>query len=173
MTELRTERLVLRAPRPEDAPCYALGIGEYAVARWLTALPWPYTLGMAIDFLREAEASAAGKALFVIEHPQRGLIGCVSLLDELGFWIARPHWGHGYGTEAVRRVIDWHFDNGGTDLVATSQAANRAALNLTARLGFREVSRRHRFSHALQHNVDHIVSKLEPMHWTAGERQCA
>src|SRR5690606_41717516 len=54
MSELRTPRLLLRPPRPDDAPCYALGIGEFAVARWLTHLPWPYTLSMASDWLRQA-----------------------------------------------------------------------------------------------------------------------
>ncbi|WEJ33560.1 GNAT family N-acetyltransferase [Devosia sp. SD17-2] len=174
MTELRTARLLLRPARPEDAPCYALGIGEYAVARWLTALPWPYTLGMAIEWLRQTTTPRPGQAFFIVEHPQRGVIGSVSLFDEMGFWIARPHWGRGYGREAVQTLVDWHFAQGGTEIIASAQHDNRASLRLTAQLGFRQVTRQYRFSHAMQHNVDHIVSKLERVHWTAGDpRQCA
>jgi RimJ/RimL family protein N-acetyltransferase len=174
MIELRTERLTLRAARPEDAPCYALGIGEYAVARWLTALPWPYTLGMAIDWLRHAAAARPDCPFLIIEHPERGLIGSVSLNQELGFWIARPHWGRGYGREAVRGLIDWHFAEGGTEIIASAQHDNGASLHLTNQLGFQPVARQYRFSHALQHNVDHIVSKLDRAHWTAGDkRRCA
>ncbi|MCW5720817.1 MAG: GNAT family N-acetyltransferase [Devosia sp.] len=175
MTELVTDRLLLRAPRADDAPCYALGVGEYAVARWLTPLPWPYTLTMAADWLRQAPPPAPGKALFIVDHPQKGLIGGVSLLGELGFWIARPHWGRGYGLEAARAVIDWHFAQSEDDAILSSaHHDNHASLQLKARLGFRPVGREFRFSQALQHNVEHIVTRLDRTNWANGEKsRCA
>jgi RimJ/RimL family protein N-acetyltransferase len=94
MSELHTARLVLRPPRQDDAPCFALGMGDYDVARWLAAVPWPYSLVMATEWLRTAPQDG----LFIIDLPGRGLIGCVALGQEFGFWIARPHWGRGYAT---------------------------------------------------------------------------
>ncbi len=40
-------------------------------------------------------------------RPDRAVIGCVGIDEsdggvELGYWIARQHWGHGYATEAAR-----------------------------------------------------------------------
>lgn len=174
MTQLVTERLVLRPARLEDAPCYALGVGEYAVARWLTPLPWPYTLTMATDWLRQAPLPSPGKALFIVEHPEKGPIGCVSLTAELGFWIARPHWGQGFGTEAARAVIDWHFARCDDAAIASSaHHDNHASLRLMTRLGFHHTGREYRFSQSLQHNVEHIVTRLDRARWAAGENcQC-
>ena len=175
MTELRTPRLLLRPPRPDDAPCYALGIGEFAVARWLTHLPWPYTHSMASDWLRQAPENCPEQCLFIIDLPGKGLIGCISLIGELGFWIARPHWGRGYLSEAAIALLDWHFAGCGRDAVTCSaQHDNRPSLRVQAKLGFREQGREMRFSQALQHNVPHVVTSLARSQWLAREgRQCA
>lgn len=166
MTELRTERLTLRAPRPDDAPCYALGISEFAVARWLTPVPWPYTLSMAQEFLRSVPASTPERSFFIIEHPKRGVIGCVTLTDELGFWIARPHWHKGFGLEAASALIDWHFEGCGTDGIRSSAHHNNiASLRLKAKLGFVATGREMRFSQALQHNVEHVTTALSRSDW--------
>lgn len=175
MSELRTARLILRPARPDDAPHYALGVGEYAVARWLTQLPWPYTLSMASDFLRQAPQNSAERALFIIDLPGKGLIGAMSFMDEFGFWIARPHWGRGYVTEAATALIDWHFLRSNQDAIKCSaQRDNLASLRVQAKLGFREQDRQMRFSQALQHNVDHVITLLTRAEWqTRGARQCA
>ncbi len=175
MTELRTDRLILRPARPDDAPCYALGVSEFAVARWLTHLPWPYTLSMASDWLRQAPRNDPDRALFIIEHPENGLIGCIAFGDEFGFWIARPHWGRGYFSEAATALIDWHFARSGSDIILSSaQHDNVASLRVQAKLGFVEQGRDMRFSHALQHNVPHVITSLTRSTWaTRGNRQCA
>lgn len=168
MTELRTRRLLLREARLDDAPSYALGVGEYEVARFLTPLPWPYTLAMAIDWLRQARPSTPERSMFVIELPGRGLIGCVSLLGELGYWIARPHWNRGYATEAATALLDWHF--AGTDaqfVPCSAHHDNAASLAVQKKLGFAPVGHEMRFSQALQHNVAHILTRLSRADWSA------
>ncbi|WP_297109335.1 GNAT family N-acetyltransferase [uncultured Devosia sp.] len=175
MTELHTSRLVLRPARPGDAPCFALGVSDFAVARWLTPLPFPFTLAMANDWLRLAPANGPDRSMFIIDLPGRGLIGCVALNNELGFWIARQHWGRGYAFEAARAVIGWHFATSNTDHIsASAHHDNRASLRLKAKLGFEEVGRDMRFSHALQHNVQHVLTRLTRTRWQMMEsKQCA
>lgn len=166
MTELHTERLVLRAPRAEDAPSYALGVSEFAVAKWLTPVPWPYTLSMAQDFLRMAPAPTPEKALFVVEHPKRGVIGCVTIVSELGFWISRPHWHKGFGMEAASALIDWHFEGTGAEKIRSSAHHNNvASLKLKTKLGFVATGKEMRFSQALQHNVEHVTTELSRADW--------
>lgn len=175
MTELHTNRLILRPARPDDAPCFALGVSDFSVARWLTPLPFPFTLAMASDWLRNAPAPASDRALFIVDLPGRGLIGCIALAPELGFWIARPHWGKGFGSEAARAVIDWHFKRGHTSaIVSSAQHNNAASLRLKSKLGFVETGRDMRFSHALQHNVPHVLTELTQASWLEQEeKRCA
>ncbi|SMQ86165.1 Protein N-acetyltransferase, RimJ/RimL family [Devosia lucknowensis] len=175
MTELRTSRLILRPARPEDAPCFALGVSDFAVARWLTPLPFPFTLAMASDWLRAAPSDNPDKSLFIVDLPGRGLVGCVAIGAELGFWIAKRHWGQGFGTEAASAVIDWHFTRTTSDaIVSSAHHDNRASLRLKAKLGFVETGRDMRFSHALQHNVPHVLTRLDRETWRArAEQLCA
>lgn len=175
MTTLETGRLILRPPSPEDAPAYALGMGEFDVARWLTAVPWPYTLAMAQDWLRQAPAPAPDRAMFIIERPGKGLVGCITLINDLGFWIARPHWNQGYATEAARAVISWHFA-AGTDrpIACSAQQGNRASMRVQSRLGFEATGEEMRFSHTLHHNVRHVVTSLSRERWQSMEEEkCA
>lgn len=168
MTELRTRRLILREPTLDDAPCYALGVGEYEVARFLTPVPWPYTLAMAVDWLRQARPSTPERSMLIIELPGKGLIGCVSLLDELGYWIARPHWNRGYITEAATALLDWHFADTDAEVVASSaHHDNAASLAVQRKLGFNPIAREMRFSQTLQHNVEHVLTILSRKDWTA------
>lgn len=171
MTPITTRRLILREPSLDDAPSYALGVSEYDVARFLTQLPYPYTLAMAMDWLRQARPATPDRALLVIELPGRGVIGCVSLLDELGFWIARPHWNRGYVTEAATALLDWHFAEGEAEPVTSSaHTDNAASLAVQRKLGFVATRREMRFSQTLQHNVEHVVTRLGRSEWQARTR---
>jgi len=166
MTPIRTERLILRESTLADAPCYALGIGEYEVARFLTPVPYPYTLAMATDWLRQARPATSERAMLIIDLPGKGVIGCVSLLDELGFWIARPHWNRGYVTEAASALLDWHFAGSDRDAVISSAHHNNvASLAVQKKLGFLPNGREMRFSQTLQHNVEHVVTSLSRQDW--------
>jgi RimJ/RimL family protein N-acetyltransferase len=168
MTPIQTRRLILREPRPDDAPSYALGVSEYEVARFLTPLPYPYTLAMAMDWLRQARPATPERAMLVIDLPGRGVIGCVSLLDELGFWIARPHWNRGYATEAATALLDWHFADGeGEPVTSSAHHDNAASLAVQHKLGFVSTRREMRFSQTLQHNVEHVVTRLDRGEWQA------
>ena len=166
MTPIHTQRLILREPTLDDAPRYALGVGEYEVAKFLTPVPYPYTLGMAIDWLRQARPATPEKSMLIIELPGKGVIGCVSLLSELGFWIARPHWNRGYVTEAATALLDWHF--AGCDAQSVTSSAhhnNIASLAVQKKLGFVTSGREMRFSQTLQHNVEHVVTSLSRQDW--------
>jgi RimJ/RimL family protein N-acetyltransferase len=170
MTLLRTDRLILRPPSVDDAPAFVLTMGSYDVARWMTPLPWPFTLSMARDWLAEASALSAKHAMFIVEqHGQ--MVGGITIGPELGFGIKRSHWGRGIGTEAVSAVLNWYFANPDCmDIVCASQENNLAALRLQQKLGFSPQGSDRRFSHALQQNVGHVLSTLTRSAWLAQDK---
>lgn len=109
----RTDRLMLRPGWAEDAPALFRAIADDTIVRNLASAPWPYELADAEAFL--ATERSAHEATFLIFRRTRGapeLIGAAGLgrlpsgEAELGYWIARPHWGLGYATEAARVVVD-------------------------------------------------------------------
>lgn len=108
----RTERLLLRPGWPEDAGALACALGDQAVAFRLARLPWPYALANAEAWLgRERSAYEADFVILLRTPVQPTLIGGVGLADregavELGYWIAREHWGCGYATEEARAVVE-------------------------------------------------------------------
>ena len=55
---------------------------------------------------------------------------------ELGYWIARPHWGRGYATEASRALIDIARTLGFTRLEGSHFLDNPASGRVLEKLGF-------------------------------------
>ena len=109
----RTDRLLLRPGWAEDAPALARAIADEQIVRNLATAPWPYALKDAEAFL----ASPRDPVLpsFLITERTEGaprIVGSCGLgrrpsgAVELGYWIARPHWGKGFATEASRALID-------------------------------------------------------------------
>ena len=109
----RTERLLLRPGWAEDAPELARAIADEQVVRNLATAPWPYALHDAEAFL--ASPRDPVMPTFLITERTDGaprIVGSCGLgrrpsgAVELGYWIARQHWGKGFATEAGRALID-------------------------------------------------------------------
>jgi len=108
----RTERLLLRPGWAEDAPALARAIADETIVRNLASAPWPFAL-------RDAEAHLAAPrdpllpSLLIFERTggEPRLVGSCGLgrrasgAVELGYWIARPHWGQGFATEAGQALV--------------------------------------------------------------------
>ncbi len=108
----RTPRLLLRPGFPEDAPLLAAAIGDERIAHNLARVPWPYHVADAEAFLRNAGDPLLPSLLITERTGSSPLLvgGCglqrrESGSVELGFWVARPHWGRGIATEAATAVV--------------------------------------------------------------------
>jgi len=109
----RTNRLLLRPGFPEDAPALAKAIADERIVRNLATAPWPYDLRDAEAFLA-APRDPVLPSFLIVERTEGAprLVGSCGLgrrasgAVELGYWIARPHWGRGFATEAARALID-------------------------------------------------------------------
>ena len=139
----RTPRLLLRPGFPEDAPALAAAIADKAIARNLANVPWPYRM-------RDAEAFLASPrdpilpSLLIFERTDGAprLVGACGLgrrpsgAVEMGYWIARAHWGRGYATEACAALVDIARTLGLSALEGSHFLDNPASARVLEKLGF-------------------------------------
>lgn len=139
---LITERLVLRPPHEDDVPDLIRLANDRQLAAMLATMPHPYGETEARAFIRrwmEAE-SGAGYALTLADTG--AFIGCASLIEgrrgfALGYWLGRPHQGHGYATEAAHALVDLAFRATHTEtLNASCRVVNIASRRVIQKCGF-------------------------------------
>jgi len=118
-TTLTTQRLVLRRFRPEDLDAFVAYRSDPLIARY-QGWEAPFPAGQARGFLRELQATHPDTPgqwfqFAVALHYTDRLIGdCAAHIRaddprqaEIGFTVAAEHQGHGYATEAVRRLLHY------------------------------------------------------------------
>jgi RimJ/RimL family protein N-acetyltransferase len=149
MPILETSRLILRPFAETDLEPFVAYRSDPDVARYQS---WtaPYSREDGLAFIAEMKDKAPGQPddwyQFALELKARpGLIGDCAfhmLPDcqqaEIGFSLAAAAQGHGYGAEAVSRVIDYLFDEFDLHRVsATCDVDNVASARLLERVGLR------------------------------------
>ena len=112
--------MILRPFSLTDAPAVQRLAGDRDVASTTLNIPHPYEDGMAEEWINGQQQSFEQNEFVtfaVALRPDNTLIGAISLhLDpghdraELGYWIGKPYWNQGYGTEAGRAVVQYGFE---------------------------------------------------------------
>lgn len=138
---LETERLLLRAPRFEDAKTIAVLANDRRIAENMLRIPHPYTLADAESFLSAANADQGEIVFLIATHGGRVLGACGIKVDgeqpEIGYWLGVPFWGKGYATEAARALIDHVFGDLGYDTVlGGARVSNPASRRVLEKCGF-------------------------------------
>ena len=148
---LATPRLRLRPWRETDAPMLHR-LMEYAIARTLAAVPFPYDLAKAAGWIAstraEIEAGSAYHLAIVGAGDDAPLIGGVGLrldradrLGRLGYWIGSKFHRQGYAREAAGRLARWGMANLDLDRIeATVATDNQASIAVLGHIGFRQIS---------------------------------
>ena len=146
----RTERLLLRPGWREDAPDLYRAIADEAIVRNLGSAPWPYRPEDAEAFLStEPGAEEARFLIFRRTDSAPELVGTIGLSPrpgdgrtEIGYWIARRHWGRGYATEAGRSVLRLARDGLRLSRLAAGHFVdNPASGRVLEKLGFRRTGK--------------------------------
>jgi RimJ/RimL family protein N-acetyltransferase len=167
--ELHTPRLRLRQQRAGDIPAIIAGLNDWEVVRWLTVVPYPYTQADAEEWIGRQTPPVPGHAHFGIELSGSGLIGVVTLDDQLGYWLLRAKHGQGYMTEACTALLEWHFSTRPADVVPSGyHAGNVASAAVQRKLGFVETGERDmRFVRSQRCEVEHIGTSLSQEQFAA------
>lgn len=140
---LRTERLLLRRARPEDAEAFhAIMCDPRAMRYWST--PPHATLDDTRAWVAKVVASSEAESDdYVVELDGRviGKAGCWRV-PEIGYILHPDHWGKGYAREAMMAVIAHLFATRDLErIVADVDPRNKASIGLLLRLGFTETHR--------------------------------
>ena len=139
---LRTQRLVLRAPRLDDAKTIATLLNDRRIAENTLRIPHPYGIADAQAFIAGANANS-GETVFLITERGTTVLGACGVAEqptappEIGYWLAVPFWGRGYATEAARAVVDYAFEHLGYEaLHAGARVSNAASRRVLEKCGF-------------------------------------
>ncbi len=147
----RSERLLLRPIWPEDWQALMAGIADEGVVRNLARAPWPYLEQDARDFAA-LPADPLHPRFLITRAADAEVVGCIGLgakgdgtndaaAPELGYWIARQHWGLGYATEAGEGVLGIAATLGHREILAAHFLDNPASGRVLRKLGFEPTGR--------------------------------
>ena len=135
----RSQRLFLRPPFPEDCSAILRSLNDEAIVRNLARAPWPYTIEDARSYAALVQNPYFPH--FLVTLPDVGVIGAAGISEhegepQIGYWIAREHWGKGYATEASAAVLQIARMLGHKRLTAGHFADNPASGKVLRKIGF-------------------------------------
>lgn len=158
----------LRSFRHADRDDLVTGLNDWAVARWLARVPYPYRHDHADEFLSWDEHIEIDTAM---ANPETGCALALCLHDrvigglvtspvndqgrrEIGFWLARPFWGQRIMRRAANIMINKILQAAPqTRLEASANHDNLRSQSLIRALGFVEDGQREVMSTPLQCQV--------------------
>jgi ribosomal-protein-alanine N-acetyltransferase len=153
--KIHTARLLLRKPRTTDAPVmFTAYAQDPAVTRYLTWCPHANIAETraVIDRFLTAWERQEGFCWFLFTNDTDEMIGSIAARPEndgfnLGFLLARPHWGKGYMPEAIAAVVKWAFTEPWVSRVsAACDIENHSSARTLEKAGFVRERILHEFS---------------------------
>jgi RimJ/RimL family protein N-acetyltransferase len=146
MTEINTERLIMRGWRESDLAPWAAMNADPEVRQFLgPVLTFQQSSAWVLNF--QDDLDRYGYGFWAVEVRESGqFIGFtgLQLVDdempvsgvEAGWRLARAAWGHGYATEAALGALAYGFDAMGLqEILAVTMAANSRSQALMRRIG--------------------------------------
>ncbi|MGD9317643.1 MAG: GNAT family N-acetyltransferase [Anaerolineae bacterium] len=143
---LETSRLILRRITADDRAGILRNFSDPEVAKWF--FEEPFTRMEQVDEIIQAfgQEFEQGKGLtwaIALKGSDEFVGTCgygeveVGARGEIGFDLAREHWGQGLMNEALGAIVEYGFDVFGLDKVeAHTYSANARAIRLLKKLGF-------------------------------------
>jgi len=146
MTEIRTDRLVMRRARMSDLDTMHRALSDPRGMRYWSSTPHE-TLEQSEQWLRSmVDADLTISDDFILEHDGRaiGKLGCWRL-PEIGFLLVSEAWGQGFASEALAAYLNRRRALGTPPVIkADVDPRNAKSLALLNRHGFVETGRARR-----------------------------
>lgn len=143
---LETARLLLREPNLSDTQAVFRNFSDAEIAGWFFNEPYsePAQAEALILTFRKRHADASGLTWALVLKEEQSVVGTVSLdrlkiggEAELGFDLAKAHWGKGLMREALEAVCHYAFQTLHLKQInALTYHNNERTVKLLTRLGF-------------------------------------
>ncbi|HYW28885.1 MAG TPA: GNAT family protein [Gaiellales bacterium] len=135
--------VALRPWTPDDADEIVRCCNDELVARFIPAIPVPYTEADALAYIERNEAPEELN-LAITDAESRAVLGAVGLnvqddaaVVEIGYWLAPEARGRGAATRALRLLAAWTLRELPVErLQLTTDVENAASQRVAARGGF-------------------------------------
>jgi RimJ/RimL family protein N-acetyltransferase len=123
--KIQTKRLILREWRARDASQLVRQINNLEITKWLSVVPYPYTIKDAKWFIgkkleeKKLEQGERKEYNFALQlQGQPGVIGGIGIhkidysigVGTIGYWLGQDHWRNGYMSEALEGILDFAFN---------------------------------------------------------------
>lgn len=162
---LRSERIVLRPLREDDASTIQMLANDFDVVRWMSRIPYPYTIDDAKYFIEHVAPLEVSWAIDVIDEGMIGVGGFAFRTEsadiELGYWLGRSYWRSGFATEAARSMLDYAWSRGSQRVLSGFFEGNTRSQRVLEKCGFQIVGQSMRFNLARDTNLPHIDMTIE------------
>jgi RimJ/RimL family protein N-acetyltransferase len=140
-------RVYLETPTMNDATSIVEIANDKEILAMIPAMPDPYGRNEAVQFISFAEQRLllADDFHMCVRLPGGELAGMCAIANidrinrkaELGYWLGKRYWGHGYSKEAVRIMLGFGFTELGLNRVyAKSLPENERSVKLLKSVGF-------------------------------------
>jgi RimJ/RimL family protein N-acetyltransferase len=143
---IRDDEFELRPWRLEDADAVYEACQDAEIQRGIGAMPSPYTLQDAREYLRRADSwwRTGERASFaIVERGDGRILGSVGVgfhgdgRASVGYWVAREARGRGIATRATCLVSRWAIEEQGVErLELHTEPSNNASQRVAEKAGF-------------------------------------
>ncbi len=168
---LSSKRLLLRQPSHADMDAICVLANNWAVARWMGRLPFPYLREDAVFFL---EKVVPKEAVWIIQNRESAeVLGVVGLNSheasgkvELGYWLGEDYWCNGFATEASGAILEYAFGPASLpEVISGCFAGNIRSAHVLKKLGFKTIRTSTRSCLAQAKELAHIDMVLTREAW--------
>ena len=148
---IKAKLFTLRPFRKGDERSLQESINHRDVYRYTLRIPYPYTLQHAKAWVKSCLSTYKKKSTTEVKFAidiNGGVAGGIGLREidghkaEVGYWLARKHWGKGIMTAALKLISNYGFRQLQlTRIYATVFAKNKASARVLEKAGFKYESR--------------------------------
>ena len=161
MKEIRTERLLIKTPEIDDKFELTQLINDKHVIKWLSEIPFPYTLSHAEEFIeRSRERVLKQESYNFMIFQDKKMIGGIGLSEfnnkscQVGYWLGKKYWGNGFATEALKSISDFGFGELNLEKIyAAYKIGNEGSIRVLNKSGFEYSRKKYEYDSVLNEEV--------------------
>jgi RimJ/RimL family protein N-acetyltransferase len=161
MIAFETERLLFRDHEQNDLDAYCAMEADPEVRRYVGGAPRTREAAEKKFLVHLKPRNPRWQLWATVYKPEGCYIGYCGVYHGhapregvLGYYLARPYWGRGLGTEAARAFVDFAFnDLDFTRVIASVQDGHAASMRIMEKLGYEHV----RFEPGEQRSFHHFA----------------